>query len=404
MIVRGLRTLMLAALPLLASALPVAGQSLTSIRGLGYPVVAADARAQVMGGLGIGLKGMAVSMINPAAAAGTARRGASISVAAVEQEAALGGASAILGSTRFPLIQLVYPVRNVVVTAGYGGYLDQGWEVTREGEQVAGGEDVIAFQDYVGSAGGVGQLRVGAAVPVGSRLAVGAAIGVHTGSQRVNFRREFTASPVGSLDDFIETRGVRYSGPMAQIGVRWDPLDIVRLGGSLTWAGTLSADSTAGPSPSREYDLPLQAAAGASATLAPGLLAALSGRWSGWSAVGDVSGLAPGVDASSSATDTWEVGGGLEWAPASSRSPRTYPVRLGGQYRQLPFTFGAEAPTEWFIGGGVGMRLGASPENPLAALDLTVQRGERTATGTGDVDGLVESAWRFTLSLAVFGN
>lgn len=387
----------------LLPAAPLAAQSVTSIRGLGYPILPTDARTEALGGLGLGLKGLSAPLTNPAAAARVTRRGAIVSVAAVEQDASMGETSDAYGATRFPLIHILYPVRGVVLTAGYGGYLDQSWGVVRDGEQ-GSGDFTISFRDFVRSTGGIGQLQVGAAVPVGERLAVGVAVGAHTGSQRLQLQRLFDTTSLGTLDPFSHTRSVRYFAPMAQVGMQWDPSAMLRLGASVTWAGTLSADSTSGPAVDAEYDLPLRVAAGASATLAPNLLGTVSGRWSGWSSVGDVGALGLGSGVVSSGRDTWEVGGGLEWDNPAPRAVRTYPVRLGAQYRQLPFTFGREAPTEWFVGAGAGMRLGSSTENPLMRVDFTVQRGERTAPGDDLIEELTESAWRFSLALSVFGN
>jgi len=398
-----IRRAALAAVVGLLGAIPASGQSLTWIRGLGYPMAATDARTEALGGLGLGLKGLSSPLTNPAAAAGVLRPGAVVAVAAVEQSAAIGSDEGSFGATRFPLIRAYYPMNGVVLTAGYGGYLDQTWAVERAGEQDAGGT-MVSFRDFVRSVGGIGQFQVGAAVPVGSRLAVGAAVGAHTGDQRLQFQRLFDSTSLGQLERFAETRTIKYFAPMAQVGVRWDPAAMLRVGASFTWAGTLSADSVSGPAVSREYDLPLQAALGASAYLSPGLLATVSGRWSGWSSVGEVPGTAMQGGAVAAGHDTWEVGGGLELDNPSSRATRTFPIRLGAQYRQLPFTFGDELPSEWFIGGGLGMRIGATPENPLVRADLTVQRGERTALLEGTTDELTESAWRFSLSLSVFGN
>lgn len=403
MLSRIVRTVAVAAGAAIVSTGSLSAQSVTSIRGLGYPVTPADARAEVLGGLGIGLKGLSATMANPAAAAGVTRKGAVVSVAAVEQDAAMGGVSDGFGATRFPLIRVLYPVRGIVLTAGYGGYLDQSYGVVREGEEGTG-DAFIGYRDIVRSTGGIGQVQIGAAVPVTPQLAVGAAVGAHTGGQDVRFQRLFDSTSLGALEPFNQTRSVRYSAPMAQLGARWDPVEILRLGASVTWAGTLSADSASGPASSARYDLPLQVAAGVSANLAPSLLATVSGRWSGWSAVGDVSGLATGTGAVSTGRDTWEVGGGLEWDNVEARSARSYPLRLGAQYRQLPFTFATEAPTEWFVGAGAGMRIGASQNNPLVRLDFSVQRGERTAPGDATLAELTESAWRFSLALSVFGN
>jgi hypothetical protein len=129
-----LRTLILAAAMGAMLAGPVAAQSLTSIQGLGYPVLATDARTEALGGLGLGLQGLSAPMTNPAAAAGLLRRGAIVSVSAVEQTATWADESGSFGATRFPLIQVIYPIRGVVVTAGYGGYLDQSWGVERSGD------------------------------------------------------------------------------------------------------------------------------------------------------------------------------------------------------------------------------------------------------------------------------
>lgn len=393
----------LTALVGLAVAAPAAGQSLTSIRGLGYPLLPVDARTEALGGLGLGLQGLSTSLMNPAAAAGLVRRGAVVSLAAVEQDASLGEGAATLGATRFPLFQVLFPVRGVVVTAGYGGYLDQSWAVERAGQQVTGGH-TVTYRDILRSTGGIGQFQVAAAVPVGQRLALGGAVGLHTGSRRLQQRRLFDSTGLGQLEPFSDSRTVQYGGPLAQLGVRWDPVSGVRVGASAMWGGTLTADSMSGSATTTDYDLPLQLASGVSAYLGPALLATVSGRWSGWSAVGDLSGLGDGVASRSAARDTWEVGGGLELDDPDSRSIRNYPIRLGFQYRQLPFTFVSDAPSEWFVGGGAGMRLGPSAENPVARVDLTVQRGERTAGGHEDIGALTEAAWRVSLSLSIFGN
>lgn len=376
-------------------------QSLTSVRGLGYPLLPVDARTEVLGGLGIGLKGLSVPLINPASAAGIVRRGAVVSVAAVEQTASLGDASDTYGATRFPLIQLIFPAGPGVITAGYGSYLDQSWSIVREGLQTEG-ETQVGYSDIITSSGGLGQLQIGAALPIGSRFAVGAAVGAYTGGQGVDFERRFDTE-IGLLQPFRETWAWQYSAPLAKLGMRWDPLDFLRVAASVNWAGTLTGDSAAGPASRVEYQLPLQMAAGASAYLAPGLLANFSGRWSGWSSAEGVTAAGPLGQASSS-RDTWELGGGLEWDNASERAVRSFPLRLGFQYRQLPFTFIDEAPVEWFTGAGIGMRLGSSIENPLARVDLAVQRGERTAAAAAEADAFTETAWRFSLTLSLFGN
>ncbi|NIP78990.1 MAG: hypothetical protein GWM90_07230, partial [Gemmatimonadetes bacterium] len=89
---------------------PLGAQSITSLRGLGDPLFPADARTEILGGIGVGLQGLTVTLTDPAGPAGLRRRGAAVSVAAVERTSTLGDASDANGSTRFPLIRLLYPI------------------------------------------------------------------------------------------------------------------------------------------------------------------------------------------------------------------------------------------------------------------------------------------------------
>jgi hypothetical protein len=387
----------------LAAALVVPGaaaaQSLTSLRGPGYPVLSSDARSMVLGGLGIGLHGFGAPLSNPAAAAHVRRRGALVTMEVLDRNVSMGEEQDDIGTTRFPLLRVVFPVRGAVLTAGYGGFLDQSWGLAREGEQMVGDES-IGFLDVMRSEGGVGQAQVGAAIPIGSRLGVGAAVGMNLGQQRVQYTRFFE----GGLAEYADTLSWQYSGPMAQLGVTWAPMDIVRVGASVTWAGTLVGEATQGRAERRELDLPLQLAGGASGFLVPGLLAAVSARWSGWD-VTDAGAIGlPGIEEGAASRNTWEVGGGLEWAPVRAAAQRHFPLRVGAQYRQLPFPFADEAPSELFVGAGAGLRVGADPAQPLALVDLGVQRGTRTASGGSSMDDLTERMWRFSLSIFLLGN
>jgi hypothetical protein len=377
-------------------------QSLTSVRGPGHPVTATDARTMALDGLGIGLHGFAATFANPAAVAMARRRGAVVVLENVERTVRFGGESDNIGTTRFPLINVVFPARGVVFTGGYGSYLDQSWALVREGEQPLG-DATVEYFDVMESVGGVGRLQFGAAVPIGETLGVGATVGLHMGGQRVDYSRQFDTRLDSPIEPYIESMSWRYRGPVAQVGAVWNPSDILRLGGSVTWAGTLVGDSVEGRSPRRELDLPLQVAGGASGFLVPGLLASMSARWSGWSVTeAGAIGVHTG-DFAPSSRDTWEVGGGMEWARARPGVRRTYPLRIGAQYRQLPFGFIDEAPAEWLVGGGTGLVIG-DPVSPLGLVDLTVQRGSRTAAGPAAVGSFTENMWRIALSVSLFGS
>lgn len=395
-----------AGVSLLLASSGAGAQSLTSVRGLGYPLLPVDARSEIMGGLGIGLQGFNAPLTNPAAPAGLTRRGFVLSLANASRDMELGDASERTSATRFPLLQILFPVRGVVLNLGYGAMLDQAWGLTMSGSLPLADGGTLRFDDVMESTGGVGQFQVGAAVPIGEDIAVGASIGALTGNQRVQLVRRFDTAGDSRFQPFQTMFGWRYSGATASVGAKAMVGRVAQVGASVTWSGTVSADSTDGGAPDRSFELPIQVGGGASVYLASGLLAAASARWSGWSAsapAGAAGGVI-GIGDVIGARDTWELGGGLELDDPASRAQRTFPLRVGVQYRQLPFTFIDDAPSEWFAGAGVGMRMGTDAENPIGLVDLAVQRGWRSAAGTEPDGDFRESVWRVSLSLSLFGN
>ena len=127
-----------------ASTGPAAAQSLFSTSGLGVPTPPLDARARALGGVGLGLIGINTSLVNPADAAGLRSRGVAAGLQATSRSIELGGAESDLSGTRFPAVRIFYPLRErVVVSLGYGSYLDQSWGIEAVGTTSIGGEDVV---------------------------------------------------------------------------------------------------------------------------------------------------------------------------------------------------------------------------------------------------------------------
>lgn len=389
----------LVVLALVPAALPA--QSLFSTRGLGLPLDPLDARSQLLGGSGVGLIGLSTSLVNPAEVAGIRRRGVSAGLLTARRTMEFEGEEGDAGTTRFPLVRVVLPLsERLVVSLGYGSFLDQTWGVTTERRAFLGG-DTLDIEDVIESDGGLSQFRVGLAFTVADGLALGVAGGAYTGRQDIIFTRRFGEEAPPGFQDFNTRVAWSYSAPLASVGMRWDPSEILRFGGALTWSGTLDADGDRGEVADQSFDLPLEAVVGASAILSPGLIAAVSGRWSGWSVAAD--GLAAlnsaDDDAASTARDVWGVGAGIEYDGADEGSTE-FPLRLGFHYRRLPFTFEGGAPSEWSAGAGIGLRVGVDRQNPLAVVDLAVHHGRR-----GDVETtvLAERFWRAAISLTLFG-
>jgi hypothetical protein len=382
---------------LMVGAVPVAAQSLFASRGLGVPMEATDARARVLGGLGIGLLGLDVSLVSPATPAGTLRKGISAVMVSSPSTMRLGDRRAFVTGTRFPLIQAVLPVgTRWVLSAAYGGYMDQAWNVQTDRLEAIG-PDTVPVHDNIKSSGGVGQYRVGLAYSLSSRLALGVSAGGYSGQQQILLSRKFTdTTTLTEVESFQSRLARKYGAPLVSAGLRWDPVSFARLGASVTVPGKLKVTSQKGLE-NRTVPLPVQVAGGASAYLSPGLLLAASARWSGWSkadAALTTSNTPAGVPA---ARDTWEIGGGLEYA-STARQTRSVPLRLGFRYAELPFSLNGQLPSEWAVGGGLGLRVGQRLD-PQALIDLGVERGTRGSTANG---GLQETFWQVSLSVSLF--
>ncbi len=392
----------LALVALLFTALPWPGraQSLFGTAGLGLPVAPLDGRARALGGIGTGLLGENSSLVNPADVAGVQLRSISAVFQPTSQRISLDGESQRRGATRFPLIRVMYPFgTRIVGSVGYGTFLDQSWAIERDGTEMLGDTE-IAVHDIVRSTGGLSQLRLGIAYSASESLALGVGGGLYTGEVQRHLTRTFADSTAAalSLQNYDAVDRWRYSGPIAEAGLRWDPVPVVRVAGSLAWSGELRGRAEDAGLDNFRVSMPLRASVGLSALLSSQLEAAIGANWANWSVAAEDS-LAWQPDALSGARDVWEVGGGFEWQGVESAT-RTYPIRLGAHYARLPFTVSGETATEWSASLGLGVRLAPSPVGPAGLVNAAIERGHRA---TADSAGLSEQFWRLTLSLTLFG-
>lgn len=380
------RVLSTAAMLLLAAAAPLAAQSLFSARGLGFVVEPLDARGRGLGGVGLGLPEPGFSLVNPAGTAGLAGPALHVTVQPDQFDSSYDGQRTRGSTVRFPVLHAVLPYGRGAVSVGYASFLDRNWAVERETTFEVEPGTSLPVRDRFASHGGVARLRLGGHYAPLTRLALGAAIDLYTGAVRDTTYRLFLE---GGLQPAFESSAVRFSGVGYAGGVRWVPNEALALGASVAVGGQLDVESEAG-GVAASYDLPLQLAGGLSGRVTPTTLVALSGTWAGWSSL---DGALPGTGA----RDTWSLGGGIEWE-ALRVADRVIPLRLGARHALLPFTWdgtGDGWATERGLTAGAGLRLGGG----AAALDASIERGERG----GDGAGISESYWRFGLSLTVLG-
>jgi hypothetical protein len=220
---------------------------------------------------------------------------------------------------------------------------------------------------------------------------VGVAAGLLAGNVERLAVRTF-ADSANSIRFFEEQRRWRYSAPLGAVGFLWDAANGIRVGASVMAAADLKARSDDEGAEDRDYGAPLELNAGASIRVAPLLMATAGGGWS----------RAPETTGTTLSSESIRLGGGLEYQGLRS-GLRTYPIRLGVRWSQLPYHLaGEEQATEIGFAGGVGFRLG-DPMDPAAVADFSVERASRTGLEGGAVAGGVdEQLWRITFSLSLF--
>jgi hypothetical protein len=379
---------------LLAVPNTLGAQSLLGTRGLGLPLEAVDARSRALGSEGVGLLGGSLNPTDLASATGLLIPTVNFTLQPHWGHGSLDGESIRSQGTRFPLLGIAYPVASLrgMVTLTFGSFMDQRWEMEEKGTVELEGVTTPVTNTFT-SDGGIAELRLGWAQRVGTSLSVSVSAGLHTGSVTRTYLRSFDSLVVSSPEILPFTDGGKwtFSGPTASIGAVWDPVQFLRLGGSLTWSGDMDAE------PSREtqgeaatYALPTVFRLGASGILTPRLSLTLGMSYADWK------GNEGGLDPETVAGGVWSFGGGLELL-ASGLGGRTLPLRLGMRRSRLPFLFDGARPSESVFSGGLGLNLTQADQFVLAGVDLAVERGTREA------GPLKEDFWRGSVTFRVSG-
>lgn len=391
----------------LASAAPAQAQSLFATRGLGVPLPPVDARARSLGGIGVGLLGLNTSLVNPADIAGLRRRGVTAVLQPWSGSTSLGDETGDVNGTRFPMVRVFMPLgARTVLSLGFGSVLEQSWGVVIDGFEQVGG-DSLATRDLILSNGGISQITLGLSYELSPRLAIGVSGGTYTGNLDRRITRTFTDTTFVP-DPFDSRTRFNYQALQGSVGVRFDPAPFVRLGASLNVSPELDVDIAEGDGEDDKAELPYRLVTGASGWLSPELLIAVGAEYA-WRNEGPVFGSAgtdpPASEIIARQRNTLRAGGGLEWEGMRSGS-RVFPIRLGGSWAQLPYFDADESPaTEWSGSLGLGFRLAGDEFGPLAVADATLERGGRSGLDSSrNPGGLSERFWRFTVSLALFGN
>lgn len=368
-----------------------AAQSFLGFRALGAPVLASDGRAVGVGNIGIGLRGLEFSVLDPSTSARLTLPTVSASMQPTWGSFELEDETGSSNTTRFPLIGIGFPVQEArgVATFTLAGFMEQQWTGERSELIDLAGEQVLV-EDRFETSGGTSIARLGWAQRVfRQRLAVGVSVGAYVGRLEQSFDRTLDSLSIGDrIRPFSELSEWRYSGYTLAAGISADPHDLIHLAAAVEWSG----DITETPRPGTEgaantYSVPLRLSGGGTVQLTPRFQLNGSLAWQDWSSA---TGFPDGVASHLKFT----YGGGLEWR-AIQQETRSVPLRFG--YRRVvpPFRYHRYDPIETVWSAGVGFNIVELAAIRFGWIDLAAEYGTR------DSHPLSERFWRGTVSLGI---
>lgn len=370
----------------------LAGQSVLSSSGLGFRMEPLDAVQRALGGVGPASRTATVLPGEPTSALDLLAPTVSFTLQPTWGDYTLGSDEGDFRGTRFPVLGFSFPVGiRGVLTLTAGSVFDQRWNADTQGTAIVAGEPVPTTDRFT-SDGGMSTVLVGFARRMSPTLALGASVGLYRGQVTRVFTRNFDSLTVSNpITPFVEGGKWTYSGPLALANVSWEPSTVIQVGATIGWSGTINAQPTAETEGAElDVDAPLEIRLASTVLLSPSLSFTAGIATSNWGDVG-----APRID-SLTVGRVFTVGAGLEWT-AGDFWAGTFPLRIGVRRTELPFRFRGASPTETTLSAGFSVFMAQSFGIPLAAMDVAIESGSRSA---GDLD---ESFRRLTFTLRVGG-
>ncbi len=370
----------------------LAGQSVLSSGGLGFKMEPLDAVQRALGGVGPASRTATVLPGEPTSALDLLAPTVSFTLQPTWGDYTLGSDEGDFRGTRFPVLGFSFPLGlRGVLTLTAGSVFDQRWEAATEGAANVAGEEVPTADRFT-SDGGMSTMLVGFAQRLSPSLALGASVGLYRGQVTRIFTRSFDSLTVTNpITPFVEGGKWTYSGPLASANVSWEPSTVIQMGATVAWSGIINArptEETEGAEP--DVDAPLEIRLASTVLLSPTVSFTAGIATSNWGDVGD-----PRLDSLTVGRVT-TIGAGLEWNTGGFWAG-TFPLRVGVRRTELPFKFRGASPTETTISAGFSVIMAQSFGIPLAAMDVAIESGSRSA---GDLE---ESFRRLTVTLRVGG-
>jgi hypothetical protein len=354
-------------------------QGTISTQGFGYPPGGLSTRSGAAGG-GFAEFDFATPR-NPSSTLGWGRGGLYFQYEPEFRSVTAGPATDNTMNARFPIwmagLQLGSRAMGTITASTY---LDRTWATNVRGGQILG-TDSVGYEERVESNGAINDIRLGVSYSVRPTFSVGFGLHGFTGENRLSLVRQYDDSLVyGTLTRALT---ISYLGSGFSAGATWRLHPQIAVAASARAGGELEVGL--GDTVIAKGRMPMRFGAGIRFDGLPGASLGISIEHQEWSRLDGL------LQSDLTASDTWELGTGLE---LTGPKMRNVPILfyLGYRQRDLPFHVGSEAPKERFYSGGTGLPLAG----PRVVLDMAVQRATR-----GSVDGVTENAWIFSMGFTV---
>jgi hypothetical protein len=378
----------LAVLTLSLLAAPAGAQGNLSTHGFGYPPGQLSTRALGTGGALAEID--PVSPLNPAALLAWGGSALYFQAEPEFRTVRAGSQTERTNTARYPLTTgaLAFGSR-WVASLSASTLTDRTWATTATSIEHIGA-DTSTAQSSFRSEGAINDLRLALGFAPARWVRVGLGLHAYSGRNRLAVGRTFADS---SFAGFSDTATVSYGGNAISAGVELVAGRVAsaalsyRRGGRISAEGNTDSILGRGDIPDR-IGLSVAYLGIANSTIA---LRASREQWS------QIAGLG---SSALRAQDIWDIGVGGDIA-GPRLGQRTFMVRLGGRWRELPFQASGTGATGQLVSAIVSEKsisagLGTSLAGDRASLDLGVVRAARSAAV-----GASERAWIFSVGLGI---
>ena len=347
-----------------AAARPALAQGNLSTQGYGYPP--GQLSGATASSAGAFAEFDAASPLNPAALTSWRSPGLSVHYNPEFRRVTGPGGADRTTTSRFPLIAAVLPAgERYSFGLSAATLLDRTWRSRSTTVRQVGGQSDSAALTF-SSAGGMSDVRFGAAYRFAPSFSVGAGVHAIVGQNRLTIDR--VGGDTLLSDIFRQRSRLDFNGHAVSLGAVWQPLRTVSIGASGRLGGKIRA--TESDTVLARAHVPNRYGASISFDGLSGLSLGARANFDQWTRLGSLLGAN-----GSSVRDAWDYGVGAD-GTGPRFGGRIVRVRGGVRYRTLPFGVGAEAVHELSVGGGLGIPVARGN----AAIDLGLQRAARSTS------------------------